>query len=221
MRLTLLWTRTHLAVASPHRIPLCFSVIGKQGTTLCVETQPIKTLVPAVDGRSCLTRPDASAPLSIPNMLSPSLVLSSEQLRTTMPRSALCTAKALLSRGEANGGLLRASSIEVHALLEPFTIRLAQMNTARTAGRVWSGLFGNTHSSDFYSQGHSGSGGHGFGGGRGVAGLGEDDVGAAPGSAFSAEVWTTTGKDKAGGRAFIPRFSCFARIVVINGGSPI
>lgn len=65
--------------------------------------------------------------------------------RNANVESALFTAKALLSRGGSNDHLLmllKASSSEVQALLEPFTARLAQMNTARMAASVWDGLFG-------------------------------------------------------------------------------
>ena len=96
--------------------------------------------------------------------------------------SALCTAKALLSREGSNDHvlvLLKASPSEVQALLEPFTARLAQMNTARMSARVWSGLFGRAR-----------SGGRGDGGSRGVA-----DIARAERSAMSAEVWTTEGKE--------------------------
>lgn len=94
---------------------------------------------------------------------------------------ALSTAKALLSRGlGATDGLLKASPDEVKALLEPFTIRLARINTARMAARVWSDLFWSARSS------------HG-GGGEAVAAGGEG-WSVFPGSALSDEVWTTVGK---------------------------
>ena len=98
---------------------------------------------------------------------------------------ALCTAKALLSRGlGATDRLLKASPVEVQALLEPFTSRLARMNTARTAASVWDGLFGSARSSLTGGGGGAVDSGGGGGGGGGVA----------PGSALSDEVWTTAGK---------------------------
>lgn len=54
--------------------------------------------------------------------------------------SALCAAKALLSCG-TNGELLRASDAATRALLEPFTLRLAEMNNTRMATRVWRGIY--------------------------------------------------------------------------------
>lgn len=94
--------------------------------------------------------------------------------------SALCTAKALLSRGGANDHLLKASSFDVQALLEPFASRLAQMNTARMASRVWDGLFGSAPS-------------RARAGGAGVVGVGDEWM-QSPGGAFSADVWTTAGE---------------------------
>ncbi|CAM9861147.1 unnamed protein product, partial [Ectocarpus sp. 8 AP-2014] len=121
---------------------------------------------------------DSEDPLSAPKVRALRMLASYLTDRDAdLSACALCTAKALLSRGVgANERLLKASPAEVQALLGPFTSRLARMNTARMAARVWDGLFGDARS--------SGSDG-GAGGGRSVS---------PPGSALSDEVWMTAGK---------------------------
>lgn len=105
-------------------------------------------------------------------MLRPSL--------SNLKRSALCTAKALLSRGTVESErLLKASSFDVRGLLEPFTGRLAHLGAARTAAGVWRGLYGR---GDWYR-------------GLGVNESGDSGISR---RAFSAEVWTTVGECSAG-----------------------
>lgn len=91
--------------------------------------------------------------------------------------------------------LLKDSSPEVRALLEPFTSRLAQMNTTRMATRVWSGLFGGSGSGGGSTH-HFGSGGGGGGGDTHGVGVSTErnEWGRSPTSALSADVWTTTGE---------------------------
>eukprot|EP00903_Cladosiphon_okamuranus_P016144 g14899.t1 len=138
-------------------------------------------------GGSSSSRETSEDPLSIPKLRALRMLAGYLTDRDAdLSFCALCTAKALLSRGPGGGagatdGLLRACPVEVQAILEPFTGRLARMNTVRTAASVWDGLFGRASSSLT-----SGAGAFPVAVGGGGA--------AAPGSALSDEVWTTAGK---------------------------